>query len=110
VGLNFSDNAARAWVNGSDLLVLASGGEERTVVVPGNGLDDIGVSSDIDLGISLFDIPDMTVKSLEEVASTLLAVGLKLTVPTFLLCPERLWTGVVRLAVRPSSGMCQILA
>jgi len=38
VSLSFSDNASRTWVNASDLLVLAGSGEERTVVVPGDGL------------------------------------------------------------------------
>jgi hypothetical protein len=59
MGFNFSNNGVGTWVNRSDLLVLASGGDERTVVVPSNGLDDISVTGNVVSDVSLFDIPNL---------------------------------------------------
>jgi hypothetical protein len=59
VGLYFSDDASSSWVNESDLLVLGGGGQLSSVVVPVNGLDNVRVTIDIELGVSLLNIPEL---------------------------------------------------
>jgi len=59
MSLNLSNNGVGAWVDASDLLVLSGGGDEGTVVVPGEGLDDVAVARNVDLGVSLLNIPNL---------------------------------------------------
>jgi hypothetical protein len=110
VGFNLTDNRVATGIDDSDLLVLGGSCVQVASVVPGRGLDDIGMSGNIISDLSSFDVPNLTVKSAEVVAKTLLATGFQLIVPTFLLCPESDWTGSFMVEVNPPSGMRQIFA
>lgn len=47
-----------ADIKDAELLVTASGGDQGTVVVPGDTLNDLHVSSDLLLLLSLLDVPE----------------------------------------------------
>ncbi len=55
----YRHNLAGTGIDDPDLLVLASGGDERTLVVPVDGLDDVGVTINVALGGALLDVPHL---------------------------------------------------
>lgn len=58
VRVSLLGNGLLARVDDADLLVLSIGAKERTIVVPVERLDNVGVSGGGELGGSALDIPD----------------------------------------------------
>jgi len=59
VGLNLTSDGVGTRINDTQLLVLAKGGQERTIIVPLNGLDDTTVVINGELLRSILNIPKL---------------------------------------------------
>jgi len=59
VGNDLTNNGLLTRIDDAHFLVLASGYDERTIVVPGDGLNDVSVALDIEERLALFGIPDL---------------------------------------------------
>ena len=62
VGLSLEGLSTRARIEDADGLVLARGGVGATIVVPGEALDEIAVTTDGEVGLTSGDIPDLDLK------------------------------------------------
>merc|ERR1712063_203550 len=54
-----SGNVSSTRIDDTDLLVLGGGGDEATIVVPVDGLDDIGVTRDGGASLTLLNVPNL---------------------------------------------------
>jgi hypothetical protein len=59
VGLALLSDRGRTGIKNTDLLILTEGGHERSIGVPINGLDDVGVTIDVELLVTGLDIPKL---------------------------------------------------